>query len=305
MKRRSFLTAAAAGAGTLAVAPGRLAIGAVPEGRPFANLPLKVACSYGWLKDCLPEGSSPLDIFKLAAEWGFPAVENLGAGEDKDNYSQFVEATNATGVKWTCISGAGRITQGEMLDVSQHDRLEEQCKTAMEQAKGLGCNCIIGLTGETSSKRTLTYDKCAQNVITFLRRIKGLLEENGILMVLETLNQLQDHQNFWLATTDQAQLIIQAVDSPNIKQLFDIYHQQITEGNIIRNLCNNIDGIGHIHIGDNPGRKQPGTGEINYPNVFKALAKTNYSGYVAVECGYTDTAESAIRDLLKCFEGWA
>ena len=232
-------------------------------------------------------------------------MENLGAGEDKHNYDQFVAATNETGVKWSCISGTGRIAQGEMLDESQHDRLEQQCKEAIEQAKGLGCNCIIGLTGETSSKRTLTYDKCAQNVIKFLRRIKGMIEENGIIMVLETLNQLQDHQNFWLATTDQAQLIVQAVDSPNIKQLFDIYHQQITEGNIIRNLCNNIGGIGHIHVGDNPGRKQPGTGEINYPNVFKALAETNYEGYVAVECGYTDTAENAILDLLKCFDGWA
>lgn len=305
MKRRSFLTAAAAGAGAFAVAPGKLAIGAVPEGRPFANLPLKVSCSYGWLKDCLPRDSTPLDIFKLAAEWGFPAVEHLGAGGDKRNYDQFVQATQETGVKWSCISGAGRITEGEMLDVSQHDRLMEQCAESIEQAKGLGCKCIVGLTGETSSKRTITYDKRAQNVITFLRRVKGMLEENNIIMALETLNQLQDHHNFWLATTDQAQLIVQAVDSPNVKQLFDIYHQQITEGNLIRNLCNNIDGIAHVHIGDNPGRKQPGTGEINYPNVFEALAETNYDGYVAVECGYTDTAEGAIRDLLNCFDGWA
>ncbi|MCK5862739.1 MAG: TIM barrel protein [Candidatus Hydrogenedentes bacterium] len=304
MKRRSFLTAAA-GASVLATSVSQSVQAAVPEGKPFSKLPLKVSCSYGWLKDCLPRKSSPLDIFKLAAEWGFPAVEHLGAGEDRRNYDKFVEATQETGVKWSCIMGAGRITQGEMLDESQHDRLEEQCKEAIEQAKGLGCTHIVGLTGETSSKRTLTYDKRAQNVIKFLRRVKGMLEDNGITMTLETLNQLQDHQNFWLATTDQAQLIVQAVDSPNITQLFDIYHQQITEGNIIRNLCNNIEGISHIHIGDNPGRKQPGTGEINYPNVFKALAETKYDGYVAVECGHTDGAENAIKDLLKCFDGWA
>lgn len=305
MKRRSFLTAAAAGAGVLATGAGSRAMAAVPEGRPFANLPLKMSCSYGWLRDCLPRGSSPMDIFKLAAEWGFPAVEHLGAGGDRRNYDQYVEASRETGVQWSCVMGAGRITQGEMLDVTQHDRLEQQCREAIEQAKGLGCKCIVGLTGETHSEWTITYDKCAQNVIKFLRRVKGMLEDNDIVMVLETLNQLRDHQNFWLTTTDQAQLIVLAVDSPNVKQLYDIYHQQISEGNLIPNLCGNIDGIAHIHVGDHPGRNQPGTGEINYPNVFKALAETNYDGYVAIECGYTDGPENAIRDLLRCFDGWA
>lgn len=163
----------------------------------------------------------------------------------------------------------------------------------------------MGLTGETSAKRTLTYDKRAQNVIKFLRRVKGMLEDSGITLVMETLNQLRDHQNFWLATTDQAQMIVQAVDSPNIKQLYDIYHQQITEGNLIPNIRDNVDGIGHFHVGDNPGRKQPGTGEINYPNVFKAIAETNYEGYVAIECGHTKGAENAIKDVLNCFDGWA
>ena len=300
MKRRSFLTAAAAGAGAFAIGSSNSALAAVPEGQPFAKLPLKISCSYGWLKDSLPKDSSPVQIFELAAKWWFPALEHLGAGGDRRNYDDFVKATNETGVKWSCIMGAGRITQGEMLDLGEHDRLEEQCKEAIEQAKGLGCKCIVGLTGET-----ITYDKRAQNVIKFLRRVKGMLEDNNIMMVLETLNQLRDHQNFWLATTDQAQLIVQAVDSPNIKQLYDIYHQQITEGNLIPNIRDNIAGIGHMHIGDNPGRKQPGTGEINYPNVFKAIAETGYDGFVAVECGYTDGPENAILDLLKCFDGWA
>ncbi len=305
MKRRSFLTAAAVGAGAMAAGGIPSAMAAVPEGRPFAHLPLKISCSYNWLRDCLPRRSTPMDIFKLAAEWGFPAVEHLGAGGDRRNYDAFVEASQETGVKWSCIMGAGRITQGEMLDVSQHDRLEEQCREAIEQAKGLGCKYIVGLTGETHSEWTITYDKCAQNVIKFLRRVKGMLEDNGIVMVLETLNQLRDHQNFWLTTTDQAQMIVLAVDSPNVKQLYDIYHQQISEGNLIPNIQNNIDGIAHMHIGDHPGRNQPGTGEINYPNVFKAVAETGYDGYLAVECGHTDGAENAIRDLLKCFDGWA
>ncbi len=195
--------------------------------------------------------------------------------------------------------GAGRITQGEMLDLGEHDRLEEQCKKAIEQAKGLGCKCIVGLTGETSSKWTIRYDKAAQNVIKFLRRIKGMLEENEIVMVLETLNQLRDHQNFWLTTTDQAQLIIQAVDSPNVKQLYDIYHQQITEGNLIPNIRANIDLIGHFHVADNPGRHEPGTGEINYAFLFDLLDRLGYNGWVGCEYKPLTTTEAGLGWLPK------
>jgi hydroxypyruvate isomerase len=90
---------------------------------------------------------------------------------------------------------------------------------------------------------------------------------------------------FYLVTTEQAVKMIKAVDSPNCKILFDIYHQQISEGNVIRNATENIDLIGHFHIGDNPGRREPGTGEINYDNVFRAIRDAGYNRYLAFECG--------------------
>ena len=96
--------------------------------------------------------------------------------------------------------------------------------------------------------------------------------------------------------------ILKGVDSPNIKMLFDIYHQQITEGNVIRNIKNNIDRIGHFHVADNPGRKEPGSGELNYTNIFKAIAETNYKGFVALECGSTTkNNEDTLKATRACY----
>ena len=90
-----------------------------------------------------------------------------------------------------------------------------------------------------------------------------------------------------MSTSEDAFDLIDRIGSPNVKILFDIYHQQISEGNVIRNIQNNIDLIGHFHIGDNPGRNEPGTGEINYANVFKAIREKGYDRYLAFECGRT------------------
>ena len=114
-----------------------------------------------------------------------------------------------------------------------------------------------------------------------------IAEEEGIMIVVEPLNILVNHMGYYLVTTEDAVRMIKAIDSPNCKILFDIYHQQISEGNVIRNIKDNIDLIGHFHIGDNPGRNEPGTGEINYENVFRAIRDTGYDRYLAFECGRT------------------
>jgi hydroxypyruvate isomerase len=112
-----------------------------------------------------------------------------------------------------------------------------------------------------------------------------------------------DHKGYFLTRTDQTMTILEAVNSPNVKMLFDIYHQQITEGNVIRNITKNIDRIGHFHVADNPGRKEPGTGELNYKNIFKAIATTNYKDFVALECGHsTKNYEDTLKATLACLD---
>ena len=123
-------------------------------------------------------------------------------------------------------------------------------------------------------------------------------------IVLEPLNILVDHMGYYLVTSKEGFDVIREVNSPNVKLLFDVYHQQTSEGNLISNIRNNIDLIGHIHLGDVPGRKEPGTGEINYRNVFKAICESGYTGYCALECGLTVDLDTGVKNMRALTDGY-
>jgi hydroxypyruvate isomerase len=106
-----------------------------------------------------------------------------------------------------------------------------------------------------------------------------------------------------LSSAPEAFAIVREVNSPDVKVLYDIYHQQITEGSLIYNIRRYIDEIGHFHVGDVPGRNEPGTGEINYRNVFRAIAETGYSGYVVFECGKTEPVEVVTKKMFALLPG--
>src|SRR5207248_2741249 len=130
-----------------------------------------------------------------------------------------------------------------------------------------------------------------------LKAIVPALEDAGIMAVLEPLNILVDHAGYYLVTTEEGLQIIDEVGSPNVKLLFDIYHQQISEGNVIRNLTQNVAKIGHVHAADNPGRNEPGTGELNYSVIFRELDRAGYSGYVGLEYRPSKDAAQTLREV--------
>src|SRR5690606_5356288 len=121
------------------------------------------------------------------------------------------------------------------------------------------------------------------NVVALLRECAALFEPHGLVMVLEPLNWFANHGGVWLQRSDQAYAVCKAVNSPACKILFDIYHQQITEGNLIPNIDRCWDEIAYFQAGDNPGRKEPGTGEINYRNVFAHLKSRDFRGVIGME----------------------
>jgi hydroxypyruvate isomerase len=126
-----------------------------------------------------------------------------------------------------------------------------------------------------------------------MKEARRLVEPVGITLVIELLNTLVNHPGYFLNSVEKGVRVVDDVGSPNVKLLNDLYHMQIMEGNLIANLRKYIDRIGHFHVGDVPGRHQPGTGEINYRKVFEAIAGTHYDGYVAMEYGPTiDPLES-------------
>ena len=115
--------------------------------------------------------------------------------------------------------------------------------------------------------------------------------------MVEPLNSAVDHPGYFLTSSYEGYDILEAVDSPNVKLLYDVYHQQITEGNVIQNVTDHIDLIGHVSVADVPGRHEPGTGELNYENVFSALDDAGYEGYVGLEFSPTGDSAEAIKDV--------
>ena len=147
------------------------------------------------------------------------------------------------------------------------------------------------------SEHDMTQEQQLENVAIAGRRVAPLLEDAGITLVYETLNIKVDHAGYALVTSKQGSDLVKAIDSPNVKFLFDIYHQQITEGDVIRNFTTYKNEIGHFHFGDNPGRREPGTGELNYKQIFKAIDAMGYKGIVSSE--FSKSKDLSLEGLLK------
>ena len=291
MLRRTFLHAGAAAIAGTGVVRLNTALAAPDTPKPFANAKLKIAAPLDWFPGITPE--EKLDV---AAQWGLPAYEWL---YPMGNPEKIRAKADALGLEISCIAGAGAISSGWMVQPAEHDKTVEMFVERVALAKRLNCRQLVGLTGNT--RKDISHDEQTEHVIQCLKRLAPIAEENDVTLLMEALNPLVDHKGFFLTRTDQTVEILKAVGSPNIKMLFDIYHQQITEGNVIRNFTENIDHIGHFHVADNPGRQEPGTGELNYANIFNAIAATGYDGFVALECGYsTGNYEDGLRATLKC-----
>lgn len=160
------------------------------------------------------------------------------------------------------------------------DRMIKDCKEAVEVAKRCNAKWVTVVPG--NYERSLSIEYQTANVITALKKAAAILEPAGLVMVLESLS---DNPDLFLRHSDQGFMLCKAVGSPSCKMLFDMYHMQRNEGNIIANLSASWDEIGYIQVGDNPGRNEPGTGEMNYQNIFKHIYSKGYKGILGMEHG--------------------
>lgn len=135
-------------------------------------------------------------------------------------------------------------------------------------------------------------------IVEVLSEIAPRAEGADVTIVVEPLNIRIDHPGYFLTTAAESFDIVSDVDSPKVKVLFDIYHQQITEGDVTRRLIENIELVGHVHIADNPGRHEPGAGELNYAHILTALAETGYEDYVGCEFFPEEDPEDAVNHVL-------
>ena len=287
MDRRTFVKAAGTAICSAPIVAGANAA-AGAEGKP--KLRTKIAVPPGFFKGTFEE-----QLEQIAAH-GFVAFEQLGW--DRLDLDAVRNKASELGLEYSCIIGAGRIAPGGMVDPDDHSKVIRQFRAAVKAAHRLNVKRLVGLTG--NERRDVSREKQKDHVIACLKKLAPIAEGEGVMIVIEPLNVLVDHRGFFLSRSDEAAKIIRAVDSENVKILFDIYHQQITEGNLIRNIQRYLKrgAIGHFHVADNPGRHEPGTGEINYKNVFKAIYEAGYRDIVALEFGPIDRSEAGVEAAL-------
>jgi len=160
------------------------------------------------------------------------------------------------------------------------DKFIDTCKKSVEAAKRCNAKWLTVVPG--FYERNLPYGNQFANVIDAMRAGAEIFEPHGLIMVLETLS---DTPELFLQKTNETYAVCKAVQSPSCKILYDIYHMQRTEGDLIKTIDRCWDEIAYVQIGDNPGRKEPTTGEINYKNLFKHLYNKGYKGVMGMEHG--------------------
>ncbi|PMJ88421.1 hydroxypyruvate isomerase [Vibrio sp. 10N.261.55.A7] len=223
-----------------------------------------------------------LDRFKAASDAGFQGVEYLfpydfSAQEIKQNLDTYhLEQVlfNLPAGDWA----AG--DRGIAVDPSRVAEFQSGVAQAIEYAKVLGCtqiNCLAGIAPDG-----VTEQDAYSVLVINLRYAAEALKAQGISMVIEAINT-RDIPGFFINNTEQAKAIIIDVGSDNLSLQYDIYHMQIMEGDLAPTMTNNIGQIGHVQLADNPGRNEPGTGEINYPFVLAHLDSLGYTGWVGCE----------------------
>ncbi|MDA7708220.1 TIM barrel protein [Flavobacteriaceae bacterium] len=167
-------------------------------------------------------------------------------------------------------------------DLNKRNEFLNDISTSIDVAKRINAKWMTVVPGHLDLRKDMNYQ--TQNVIETLKQASGLLEKHDLTMVLEPLN-FRDHPGLFLTESPQAFQICKAVNSKSCKILFDIYHQQIQEGNLIPNIEASWNEIAYFQIGDNPGRNEPTTGEINYKNIFKYIYDKGFNGVLGMEHG--------------------
>ena len=172
-------------------------------------------------------------------------------------------------------------------------------KKAVEIGKRVNATWCTVVPGQLDPG--LEWEYQTANVVENLKRAAAILEPAGLIAVLEPLNHWTNHPGVFLTGIPQAYQICRAVGSPSVKILDDLYHQQITEGNLIPNIDRAWDEIAYFQVGDNPGRKEPTTGEINYRNVFRHLKSKGFDGIVGMEHGNSKPGREGERAVIDAY----
>ena len=247
-------------------------------------------------------GNDPIDQLNFMADQGFTAFEDNGMkGREIGLQERMASTMSDRGIEMG-VFVAHKIYWKEpnLASGKKEWRTEflQDIQTSVEVARRVNAKWMTVVPGHIDLRQDMGFQTA--NVIDTLKRACEILEPHGITMVLEPLN-FRDHPGLFLTKIAQAYQICQAVGSASCKILFDIYHQQIQEGNIIPNIDQAWDEIAYFQIGDNPGRKEPTTGEINYQNVFQHINSKGFSGILGMEHGNSRSGAEGEKAVIAAY----
>lgn len=231
--------------------------------------------------------SAHLDTFSLDpsvdrriakfAEMGFPAFEFWCWWQEKYKVDEIAASAQNNNIKIAAVCT-------KFIPLVSQDRHEEYIRALQETigvCNTLQCNCIISQVGNEIPGQAREHQK--QAIIEGLKRAAPMVQASGKMLVIEPLNTLVNHKGYFLWRSEEAVEILESVGSESVKMLYDIYHQQIMEGNILSNIERYMPWIGHFHCAGVPGRHELVGGELDYKTIFKRIADSEYNGYIGLE----------------------
>ena len=281
MKRRNFIqNSTLTAASLMAVNP----LFSNNNSKPNHVYNLNYAPHFGMFKN--HAGSDIFNQLEFIKDQGFKAFEDNGMknrdAKTQEKIGNFLSNNNmkmgvfvAHKIYWN----EPNLASG---DLNKRNEFLNDISTSVEVAKRVNAKWMTVVPGHLDLRKDMNYQ--TQNVIETLKQASEILEKHDLTMVLEPLN-FRDHPGLFLTESPQAFQICKAVNSKSCKILFDIYHQQIQEGNLIPNIEASWNEIAYFQIGDNPGRNEPTTGEINYKNIFKYIYDKGFNGVLGMEHG--------------------
>jgi len=301
MKRRDFIKTGLAASVAALTMPPPLSAKAEASPRGKHSFKHKYAPHFGMFEQ--HAGKDFIDQLRFMADQGFTALEDNGmmsrSVEEQERIAKEMARLNMLMGVFVTYAEFGKVTFVNN-DKDVRDMLLKQMRAAVEVAKRVNAKWTTVVPGMFSTRLEWGYQTA--NVIEHLKYCAEVFEPHGVIMVLEPLNAWRDHPGLFLTKIPQAYQICRAVNSPSCKILDDLYHQQITEGNLIPNINLAWEEIAYFQIGDNPGRKEPTTGEINYRNVFKHIYDKGYRGVMGMEHGNSKPGKEGELAVIEAYK---
>src|SRR5215470_1453942 len=285
LKRRTLLKTVLSGATAVAASPSLLVA-------PFSEQEIHATPRTGRIKQSVSRwcySKIPLEeLCKRGAEMGLKAIDLLEMNE--------WDVPRRYGLICSMGYAGGGNIPSAMNRVANHEQIEQAFRKNIPLAAKAGVTNVITFSGNRAG---MSDDEGAKNTIAGLNRVKKIAEDNGVTICLELLNSKVDHKDYMCDHTAWGVRVMEGVNSPRVKLLYDIYHMQIMEGDLIRTIQQNIQWIGHFHTGGVPGRHElDATQEVHWDAVMRGIAAKNFTGYVAHEFVPTRDPLTSLREAV-------